>query len=257
MEILLIATVALLASMLTFFSGFGLGTILTPVFVLFFPLDLAIALTAVVHFLNNLFKIVLVHKHIAWRIALLFGIPAILGAFFGAKTLVALDTSSVLYSYQLGTSTFYIEAVKLTIAILMILFALMELLPQTKTFQISTKWLSLGGLLSGFFGGLSGHQGALRSIFLVKCGLNKNAFVATGVVIALCIDVARLRVYTQYQLLAALKTHGFLLSITILAAFGGALIGKQLLQKTTIDLVQQLVSILLLVFAFLLGAGVL
>ena len=48
--------VALLASGLTFFSGFGLGTLLTPVFALFFPIEIAITITSIVHFLNNLFK---------------------------------------------------------------------------------------------------------------------------------------------------------------------------------------------------------
>ena len=59
MEIILICLAAFLASLLTFFSGFGLGTILMPVFALFFPLEMAIALTGVVHLLNNLFKMYL------------------------------------------------------------------------------------------------------------------------------------------------------------------------------------------------------
>ena len=46
-------------------------------------------------------------------------------------------------------------------------------------------FLAAGGLLSGFLGGLSGHQGALRSAFLIKCGLSKEVFIASGVVIAL------------------------------------------------------------------------
>jgi len=47
MELVLIGLAALLTSGLTLFSGFGLGTILMPVFALFFPLPLAIAATAV------------------------------------------------------------------------------------------------------------------------------------------------------------------------------------------------------------------
>ena len=65
MEYILIPIVALLASALTFFSGFGLGTLLLPAFALFFPVDVAIALTAIVHFLNNTFKFVLVTIWIA------------------------------------------------------------------------------------------------------------------------------------------------------------------------------------------------
>ena len=52
MELVIIPIVAFLVSVLTFFSGFGLGTILTPAFMLFFPIDLAIGLTGIVHFLN-------------------------------------------------------------------------------------------------------------------------------------------------------------------------------------------------------------
>jgi uncharacterized protein len=42
-ELLIVCIAALLASALTLFSGFGLGTLLMPVVALFFLLDLAIA----------------------------------------------------------------------------------------------------------------------------------------------------------------------------------------------------------------------
>jgi uncharacterized membrane protein YfcA len=89
MELIYIPLVALLGSLLTFFSGFGLGTLLTPVFLLFFPVELAIALTAIVHFLNNIFKLVLVGKHIDWPIALRFGLPAIFFSFLGQPSWTA------------------------------------------------------------------------------------------------------------------------------------------------------------------------
>lgn len=57
MELIILCLAALIASLLTFFSGFGLGTILTPVFAIFFPLEIVVALTGVVHFLNNIFKL--------------------------------------------------------------------------------------------------------------------------------------------------------------------------------------------------------
>ena len=80
MEIILICLAAFLASLLTFFSGFGLGTILMPVFALFFPLEMAIALTGVVHLLNNFFKIYLVGKEANWGIVLKFGGTAVISA---------------------------------------------------------------------------------------------------------------------------------------------------------------------------------
>lgn len=64
-ELVLIGAAAVRISGLTLFSGFGLGTILMPVFALFFPLPLAISATAVVHFANNIFKFgLMAHRRI-------------------------------------------------------------------------------------------------------------------------------------------------------------------------------------------------
>ena len=84
MEIVIICLAAFLTAILTFFSGFGLGTILAPVFAIFFPIDIAIALTGVVHFSNNLFKIALIGRNTDKAVLLRFGIPAILASLIGA-----------------------------------------------------------------------------------------------------------------------------------------------------------------------------
>ena len=80
MEYLVVAISALCVSGLTFFSGFGLGTLLMPVFALFFPIDIAIVSTAVVHLTNNIFKFFLIKKHIRWDIVWRFGIPALVSS---------------------------------------------------------------------------------------------------------------------------------------------------------------------------------
>ena len=80
MEYLIVCLAALFASGLTLFSGFGLGTILTPVFALFFPVTTAVAMTAIVHLANNLFKIGLVGRDADWPVVLRFGLPAALAA---------------------------------------------------------------------------------------------------------------------------------------------------------------------------------
>ena len=94
MEIIIISVAAFLIAILTFFSGFGLGTILTPVFMIFFPVDLAIALTGVVHFFNNIFKLFLVGKKADKRVVLRFGIPAVIAAFAGAWLLLQITDLS-------------------------------------------------------------------------------------------------------------------------------------------------------------------
>ena len=62
MSFLIICAVAFTASGLTLFSGFGLGTLLMPAFALFFPIEVAVAATAIVHLANNIFKVGLVAK---------------------------------------------------------------------------------------------------------------------------------------------------------------------------------------------------
>ena len=84
MEHVLIFSVAFLAAAFALLSGFGLGTILTPVFLLFYDVKTAIFLVAVVHLLNNLFKLGLFWKHVDFQILKRFGVLAILGAFLGA-----------------------------------------------------------------------------------------------------------------------------------------------------------------------------
>ena len=57
MEYLVVGIVACLGSLLSFMSGFGLGTLLLPAFLLFFPAELAMLGTALVHMANNVFKL--------------------------------------------------------------------------------------------------------------------------------------------------------------------------------------------------------
>jgi uncharacterized protein len=255
MEYLVIGLVAFLASILTFFSGFGLGTILTPAFILFFPVDLSIALTGVVHFLNNLFKLYLVGKAANKAILIQFGIPAVLAAFVGAWLLLLISDLPALYRYELWGSSYVVSPLKFVIAILLVIFALLDLLPHLEALNIQPKHLPLGGLLSGFFGGVSGHQGALRSAFLIKAGLSKTAFIATSVVISSFIDFTRISVYATRFISSGLQDNLPLLVTSTMAAFSGAYLGNRLLKKVTLPFVQKLVAIMLLLIAFALGLG--
>jgi uncharacterized protein len=254
-ELLILCFAALVTSLLTFFSGFGLGTILTPVFAIFFPVEVAIALTGVVHFLNNLFKLILVGGHANKEVVLKFGIPAFLAALIGAYLLVKISNLDPLYQYTLGSKDFVITPVKLIVAILLICFALMESIPYLKKLEVGKNHLMLGGILSGFFGGLSGNQGALRSAFLIKAGLTKEAFIATGIVIACIVDFSRLGVYFTRFSTSGLQENLTLVVAATVSAFAGAFIGNKLLKKVTLELVQIIVTIMLIGLSIALGLG--
>jgi hypothetical protein len=115
--------------------------------------------------------------------------------------------------------------------------------------------LPIGGLLSGFFGGLSGHQGAFRSAFLIKAGLDKVSFVATGVIIASMVDITRIITYTGTVLTIQNWSNEYLLLYATISAFLGAYLGRKLLKKVTMRQVQNIVSGMLLLVAILLGFG--
>ena len=255
MEIVLISVVAFFVAILTFFSGFGLGTILTPIFMLFFPVELAIALTGLVHFFNNVFKIFLVGKNADKPVLIKFGIPAVVFAFIGAWVLLHIPDAKPLFVYDLYGKTFEVYPVKFIISILLIIFASMDLVPYFQRLQFAKDKLPVGGALSGFFGGLSGNQGALRSAFLIKAGLTKEAFIGTAVVVSTFVDFTRLGVYASRFTRSGLTDNLTLVISATLSAIAGAYIGNKLLKKVTLKFLQVTVAIMLIIISLALGSG--
>lgn len=254
MEFFWLILLSFAASWLTFFSGFGLGTILTPVFYfLFHDLALAIAGTAIVHFLNNLFKFLLMQKSIDWKIAVPFGLASVPAAFLGAYVLTHFEDMP-LGDYTIGGNEYVIYLMNLIFGILLIVFAILELLPDF-TFQLNRRFLWLGGFISGFFGGLSGHQGALRTAFLTKYKLDKEVFIATGIVIALAVDIARSTRYFMTFEMSGLSANWTVLLSSLLAAFVGAVTGKYFLKKMNFKILTYVIAISMIVFGVALAGG--
>ena len=255
MQFLVISLVAFAVSALTFFSGFGLGTLLLPAFIVFFPAEVAVGLTAVVHALNNVFKFFIVRGQIDKGVVLRFGLPAMLASYVGAVALTALSRTKGAVRYELFSHTFTTSPMNIAMAILIAFFALVEILPWFQHLSVSKKYLPLGGVLSGFFGGLSGHQGAFRGVFLLRSGLSKQAFIATSIAIALLVDAVRLAVYGVSLSHDAVRENVALLLVVLATAFAGAYLGSRLAIKTTMRSIQFTVSALLFLIAGGLLAG--
>ena len=226
-----ICGVALLASGLTFFSGFGLGTLLLPAFALFVPVDRAVALTAIVHFLNGLFKLALVGRRADRRVVVRFGLPAIVTAFIGALVLIWLTGMGVLFDYTLFGRRFDVRPVKLVVGILLLVFAAVEVLPRFSKLEFNPRYLPLGGVVSGFFG--------------------------TGVVVACLVDVSRLALYSGPIMAGAANLDYGLLTAAVLTAWLGAVLGNRYLKKMTMTGVQRVVAAMLFAVAIGLIVGVL
>lgn len=251
----LIAGAALIASGITFFSGFGLGTALLPAFAAFLPTDVAVAMVAIVHLLNNALKLGLLRGHVVRRIFLRFGLPAIVFAPLGAIVLERLTSVRAVASYELFGTTFGIEIVDVVVAALLFLLGVQQLVTPLAGFTLPERYLVPGGAASGFLGGLAGLQGALRSAFLIRTGLEREQFIATGVAVALVVDVSRIATYAAQ---GTLRSTGEALSLAltgVIAASAGALIGNRLLGSVTIRGIQIVVGVLLVFVAAALGAG--
>ncbi|HPX05990.1 MAG TPA: TSUP family transporter, partial [Tenuifilaceae bacterium] len=160
-----------------------------------------------------------------------------------------------LFDYTLFGKTFEVYPVKLIISVLLIIFATMDLIPYFDKMQFGREKLPLGGVLSGFFGGLSGNQGALRSAFLIKAGLTKEAFIGTAVVVSTFVDFTRLSVYATRFVKSGLSDNIMLVVFATIAAVAGAYIGNKLLKKVTIKYIQILIAIMLIIVSLALGSG--
>lgn len=257
MMLFVISLCAFLASLLTLYSGFGLGTLLMPIVAIFFPVPIAIAITAFVHFMNNVFKLILLRKNIHWGVTFKFGLPAILAAIPGAWLLTYLAAMPPLASYYFFHILAVVKPLKMIVGILLIIFATLEWRTIGKGSFFSAKWLPVGGLISGFFGGLSGQQGAFRTPFLLHAGLTKEQFVGTNAGIAVLVDSTRLLVYgfTFHSILDYQLNLVFIIA-TVIAAFLGTALGVKGLKKITFIFIQRLVAVLLYLLGTLLLLGI-
>jgi uncharacterized membrane protein YfcA len=251
-----IMIVALLASILTFFSGFGLGTILMPTMAIFFPVAVAIVLTGIVHFLNGSFKVFLLRKHIhlptLWR----FGLLAIPSAFLGAWLLTRLEGQTDVFDFSFLGKAFTTTPIKLTVGLLMVAFAFIESIPRLKNITIDQKYLPLGGIISGFFGGLTGNQGAFRSMFLIRSKLTKEQFIATGSAFSFIVDLTRLSVYFKNISKLGIENNLTTLAMASSSALVGVLIGNRLLKKFDMKFIRYLVASTIFILGVLITLGV-
>jgi len=258
MEVLLIALAAFAASAATLVSGFGLSTALVPVFALVFPLPLAIGAVAFVHLINTLFKVALLWRSVDWSAALRFGLPAAGAAIIGAALLGLLGAATPLFSYEIAGARAAVTPLKLVVGSLILLLVALEASPLASSLQIPPRALPIGGLLSGFFGGLTGNQGVLRSAFLLRLRLSPERFAATGAVGAAFVDLSRLAVYGSGASALALSTEGPLRNALIgatAAALLGAAVGRQLVRRMTGEVLRRLVAAGMMLIALLMIAG--
>jgi hypothetical protein len=201
-----------------------------------------------------------VGRHADWGVVLRFALPAALAAVVGARLLFVFADLPALATYQLAGAERRIAVLPLIVGLLIVLFACLELSEPFERAAIPRRFLIIGAVISGFFGGLTGNQGAFRSAFLIRTGLDKEAFVGTGVIATVIVDTVRLTVYGlafyASQVTALSREVLGPVAAAMAAAFLGAYLGARLLRKVTLRFVQLVVALAMIVFGLALAAGV-
>ena len=231
---------AFFTAALTLMTGFGLGTILTPVFLIFYDVKIAILIVAVVHLSNNLLKLSLFSRHISLDILKRFGVLTLAGAFIGAFLQGKMDSSLV--KILLGASLIFI--------------GLKEISGFGEKLRLPKKIDFIGGFLSGLLGGFVGNQGAVRSAYLLNYNIPKETFVATAAIIASVVDVTRIPVY-MFNNKDVLANNWILLLITTVSAFAGTFAGKRFLKKISVKTFKIYVAATVIIIGILLSFRIL
>lgn len=171
--------VAVVAGAIAAVSGFGIGSLLTPLLLLWFAPPVAVALVSVPHAIATAVRLYSLRDQIHGPTFRQFGIASAAGGLTGALLQSRL-TSPVLTVVLAGLLT---------------LAGTGELLGRRVPIPATRPWELAGGVLSGIFGGLVGNQGGIRAAALLGFNLTAGQLVATSTASAILVDLARLPVY--------------------------------------------------------------
>jgi len=213
-------------------SGFGIGSLRTPVLMLSLgmPAANAVAVLAVPHALATAIRFVRLRRDVHRPTFREFGLASAVGGLAGAALQSQL-TSPVL---------------TIVLSSLLVLAGTTELLQRRVPLPQTPVWRLAGGVLSGVFGGLVGNQGGIRAAALLGFQLRPRQLVATATASALLVDAARVPIY----FLSAGPVIARSLSLMLMIAAGvivGTFVGVPILGRIPEPAYRRLVGALLVV----------
>jgi len=179
----LVVVVAVIAGGVSAVTGFGIGSLLTPVLALSVDTRIAIAAVSIPHVVGTAFRFWLLQGGVDRAVLWNFGLTSAAGGLAGAAL------------YSLASNRW----LNVVFGVLLLFAAISEIsgLARRMRFRGWVAWFA--GALSGLLGGLVGNQGGIRSAALLGFDLSKEKFVGTATAIALFVDGARLPVYLAQQ----------------------------------------------------------
>jgi len=210
----LILVVSVFAGGIAAVTGFGIGSLLTPVLALQLDTRLAVAAVSVPHVIGTAVRFWLLSGRVDRRVFWNFGLTSAAGGLTGA--LLHAWANNRWLTIVFGALLLFAAASEVTG------------LARRMRFRGQVAWIA--GALSGLLGGLVGNQGGLRSAALLGFDLSKQSFVATATAVGLFVDGARMPVYlaTQYRELSAVWSWILIATIGVTL---GTVLGSRVLAK--------------------------
>jgi len=224
-----LVVVSIVASGIATISGFGIGSLITPLLALKVGTGIAVAGVSIAHFFGTLLRFIFWRKYVNKHVLLSFGLTSAAGGLTGAFF------NNILYNTFLT----------IIFGLLLVFAGIMGITGFSEKLRFTGAAAWIAGALSGFFGGLVGNQGGIRSASMLGFKLNQKEFVATATGIALMVDLARLPVYIVLQGKQLLEIWLFIFIATI-GVFIGTIFGSWALKKIPEKLFKRVVSVIIL-----------
>lgn len=231
-EVLFIGVVTLIASAGGTFTGFGLSTLMVPMVVFFLPFPETLLLVGVLHWANDLWKLILFRSKPLWGLILGFGIPGAVAGVFGAGLVARLPEMLLLRIF----------------GVLLISYTVFLFLRPSFRLAHGHGSSVISGLLSGFIAGLTGTGGAVRSAFLTAFNLPKYRYLFTSGATAMLIDTTRIATYAASGTRISAFSPGILV-LLVAISFLGANIAKRFVDRVP----QKAFRLAIAIFLFLVG----
>jgi len=206
--------VAIIAGGIAAMSGFGIGSLLTPLLAVHYGTKLAVAMVSIPHLAGTAARFIGLRKKVDRRVFLNFGILSAVGGLVGA-----------LLNARAGS-----PALAIVFGCLLVFAALSGLTGFVDRMHFGRRTAWAAGALSGFFGGLVGNQGGIRSAALLGFDIRKEALVATATAIGLIVDGARMPVYLAIEG-GRIFSAWPVLAVTIAGVLLGTFWGVRLLRR--------------------------
>jgi uncharacterized membrane protein YfcA len=222
---LIVCAVAILAGGIASMSGFGIGSLLTPLLGSHVGTKVAVAVVSVPHCIATVARFWMLRKKVDRKLLWSFGLMSAAGGLAGALLHTRLKS----------------PALTLIFGCLLILSGLMGLFGRNVRFKGWVAWT--GGAVSGALGGLVGNQGGIRSAAMLGFDVSKEAFVATATAVGLIVDGARIPVYVATQGHEILDNWPFVATAT-LGTLIGTVVGQRILRHVPEPVYRRSVSAL-------------